>query len=86
MISTAQAPVTSGSASSLATVAPGATVTLSVPSGTVYVGDSGVTAATGAPVGGWAPIANPVTGTATALYGIGAAGTVACGVITTSPR
>ena len=85
MISAAQVPVTA-SAFPLVTVPPDAVVTLTVPTGTIYLGGAGVTASTGAPVTGVLPIANPAAGSAVTLYAIAASGTVATGVITVVPR
>ena len=86
MISAAQVAVPNGSAVTLVTMPPGSQVTLTVPGGTIYVGGTGVTAAAGAPVTGVVPIANPVSGSATVLSAIAAAGTVTAGVISATVR
>jgi hypothetical protein len=86
MITTAQVAVP-GSAVSLVTVPPGATVALSIPGGTVYAGGAGVTSSTGAPITGYVALPpNAPTGSATTLYAVAASGTVSCGVIVVTPR
>ena len=88
MISAGQVLVPSGSAVPLVTVPGGFQAALSVPGGTVYVGDgTSVTTTTGAPLSGFALLpGTPVTAAAGTLFAISASGTVACGVFLAGPR
>jgi hypothetical protein len=89
VLTAGQVLVPSGSAVSLGTVPPGFQAALSVPGGTVYVGNGGtaVTTSTGAPVTGYALLPGvPVTASPSPLFAIAPSGTVACGVFLAGPR
>lgn len=88
MITPVQVPVPSGSAVPLGTVPAASQAAVSAYGGTVYLGSgTGVTAANGMPVTGYAllppngPAASPAT-----LYAIAGSGTVAIGFVVATTR
>ena len=69
----------------LVTVPPGCQVTVSVPGGTIYVGGTGVTSTQAPPLPA-RPDRQPGQRLGDVLFAIAAAGTVAAGVILSTPR